>query len=135
MPALTDMEDVRAALTQIARGIENFLLAPENPRASTASSSPRDRGFPELVNAFIESGPMPFRKMLAAFFEAANQRGALKVPNPSLAAHQLGLAGARPAHLERMLNLKQPLWDELSVDEVVTGAVDMIMKGYAPDPK
>src|SRR4051812_46192364 len=28
-PALTEIEDVRGAMTQIARGIENFLLAPK----------------------------------------------------------------------------------------------------------
>jgi TetR/AcrR family transcriptional repressor of mexJK operon len=134
MPALTDMEDVRAALTQIARGIENFLLAPKTLGIYRVIIAEGPR-FPELVNAFVESGPLPFRKMLAAFFEAANQRGALKVPNPSLAAHQFVWLVRGPLYLERILNLKQPLWDTQSVDEVVASAVEIFMKGYAPDPR
>src|SRR4051812_40906745 len=128
MPALTDMEDVRAALTQIARGIENFLLAPKTLGIYRVIIAEGPR-FPELVKAFIESGPSPFRKLLAAFFEAANQRGALKVPNPDLAAHQFVWLVRGPLYLERILNLKEPLWDAQSVDEVVTSAVDMFMKG------
>ena len=87
------------------------------------------------MEAFVEAGPLPFRKMLAEFFEAANRRGALKVPNPRLAAHQLVWLVRGPLYLERMLNVRPALWDEQSVDEVVASAVDMFMKGYAPDPR
>ena len=134
MPALTEMEDVREALTRICREIERFLLAPKTLGIYRVIIAEGPR-FPELVEAFIEAGPLPFRKMLAEFFEAANRRGTLKVPNPRLAAHQLVWLVRGPLYLERMLNLKQTLWEKQSVDEVVTGAVDMIMKGYAPDPK
>jgi hypothetical protein len=71
--------------------------------------------------------------MLAEFFEAANRRGALNVPNPRLAAHQLVWLVRGPLYLERMLNLKQTLWDEQSVEEVVGSAVEMFMKAYAPE--
>ncbi|MDQ7247492.1 TetR/AcrR family transcriptional regulator [Dongia sedimenti] len=134
MPAATEMEDVRAALTRICREIERFLLAPKTLGIYRVIMAEGPR-FPELVQSFIEAGPLPFRKMLAEFFEAANRRGALKVPNPQLAAHQLVWLVRGPLYLERMLNLKQPLWDEQSVDEVVAGAVDMFMKGYAPDAR
>ncbi len=134
MPAVTEMEDVREALTRICREIERFLLAPKTLGIYRVIIAEGPR-FPELVHAFIEAGPLPFRKMLAQFFEAANRRGALKVPNPVLAAHQLVWLVRGPLYLERMLNLKQPLWDTQSVDEVVTSAVDMMMKGYAPDPR
>jgi hypothetical protein len=72
--------------------------------------------------------------MLAEFFEAANRRGALNVPNPLLAASQLVWLVRGPLYLERMLNLNETLWKKQNVDEVVTAAVDMIMKGYAPEP-
>src|SRR3954471_11540981 len=134
MPALTDMEDVRAALTRICREIERFLLAPKTLGIYRVIIAEGPR-FPELVQAFIEQGPLPFRKMLAEFFEAANRRGALKVPNPVLAANQLVWLVRGPLYLERMLNLSDTLWEKQSVDEVVTSAVDMIMKGYAPDAR
>ena len=132
MPALTEMEDVRAALTQICQGIERFLLAPKTLGIYRVIIAEGPR-FPELVRAFIESGPLPFRKMLAEFFEVANRRGVLKVPNPRLAAHQLVWLVRGPLYLQRMLNLSEISQEEPGVEETIAGAVDMIMKGYAPD--
>jgi len=131
MPALTEMEDVRAALTQICREIERFLLAPKTLGIYRVIIAEGPR-FPELVQAFIEQGPLPFSKMLAAFFEAANRRGVLDVPNPLLAASQLVWLVRGPLYLERMLNLGGLSWQKQSVDDVVNSAVDMFMKGYAP---
>jgi AcrR family transcriptional regulator len=134
MPALTEMEDVREALTRICREIERFLLAPKTLGIYRVIIAEGPR-FPEVVHAFIEAGPLPFSKMLGEFFEAANRRGALNVPNPRLAAAQLVWLVRGPLYLERMLNLSETLWEKQSVDEVVTSAVDMIMKGYAPDAR
>jgi AcrR family transcriptional regulator len=134
MPALTEMEDVREALTQICREIERFLLAPKTLGIYRVIIAEGPR-FPELVQAFIEQGPLPFSKMLAAFFEAATRRGVLNVPNPLLAASQLVWLVRGPLYLERMLNLGGLSWQKQSVEDVVTGAVDMIMKGYAPTPR
>ncbi|WP_395019295.1 TetR/AcrR family transcriptional regulator [Dongia sp.] len=131
MPALTEMEDVREALTQICREIERFLLAPKTLGIYRVIIAEGPR-FPELVQAFVEAGPLPFRKMLAAFFEANNRRGTLDVPNPRLAAHQLIWLVRGPLYLQRMLDLGDLVKDEPSADDVVAGAVEMFMKGYAP---
>jgi TetR/AcrR family transcriptional regulator, mexJK operon transcriptional repressor len=131
MPAVTEMENVREALTHICREIERFLLSPKTLGIYRVIIAEGPR-FPELVQAFVESGPLPFRKMLAEFFEANNRRGTLNVPNPRLAAHQLIWLVRGPLYLQRVLDLGDLTKDEPTVDEVVTGAVDMIMKGYAP---
>jgi TetR/AcrR family transcriptional repressor of mexJK operon len=131
MPAVTEMEDVRAALTQICREIERFLLAPKTLGIYRVIIAEGPR-FPELVQAFVESGPLPFRRMLAEFFEANNRRGTLKVPNPRLAAHQLIWLVRGPLYLQRMLDLGDLAEAEPSVEDVVAGAVEMFMKGYAP---
>jgi TetR/AcrR family transcriptional regulator, mexJK operon transcriptional repressor len=131
MPAVTEMEDVREALTQICREIERFLLAPKTLGIYRVIIAEGPR-FPELVKAFVESGPLPFRKMLAEFFEANNRRGTLKVPNPRLAAHQLIWLVRGPLYLQRVLDLGALVKNEPQPDEVIAGAVDMIMKGYAP---
>jgi len=133
MPALTEMTDAREALTQISRGIENFLLAPKTLGIYRVIIAEGPR-FPELVQAFIESGPLPFLRMLTDFFESTNRRGSLKVPNPRLAAHQLVWLVRGPLYMRRMLNLPD-LPGEPGVEDVVAGAVDMIMKGYAPDSR
>lgn len=134
MPALTEMEDVREALTKICREIESFLLAPKTLGIYRVIIAEGPR-FPELVQAFIEAGPLPFRRMLAEFFAKATRRGTLNVPNPVLAAHQLVWLVRGPLYLQRMLNLNDIAWEEPGVEDVITGAVDMIMKGYAPDPR
>ena len=134
MPALTEMEDVRAALTRICREIERFLLAPKTIGIYRVIIAEGPR-FSELVQSFIEQGPLPFSRMLADFFEAANRRGALNVPNPLLAASQLVWLVRGPLYLERMLDLGETGWPKQNVDEVVTSAVDMIMKGYAPEKR
>jgi AcrR family transcriptional regulator len=134
MPTVTEMEDVREALTRICREIERFLLAPKTLGIYRVIIAEGPR-FPELVRAFIESGPLPFRKMLAEFFESANRRGTLKVPNPRLAAHQLVWLVRGPLYLQRILNLSGISDEEPGVEETVNGAVDMFMKGYAPDAR
>ncbi|HVO00910.1 MAG TPA: TetR/AcrR family transcriptional regulator [Candidatus Cybelea sp.] len=131
MPALTEMADVKQALTEIARGIEAFLLAPKTLGIYRVIIAEGPR-FPELVEAFVESGPLPFLKLLSDFFAATDRRGALDVPNPRLAAHQLIWLVRGPLYMRRMLNLEEKLKNEPGADEVVAGAVDMIMKGYAP---
>jgi AcrR family transcriptional regulator len=131
MPALTEMEDVRAALTRICREIESFLLAPKTLGIYRVIIAEGPR-FPELVKAFVESGPLPFLKMLTDFFEAADRRGALQVPNPRLAAHQLIWLVRGPLYMRRMLNLNEIMKNEPEAEDVVMGAVDMVMKGYAP---
>jgi TetR/AcrR family transcriptional repressor of mexJK operon len=125
------MEDVRAALTRICREIESFLLAPKTLGIYRVIIAEGPR-FPELVKAFVESGPLPFLKMLTDFFEAADRRGALQVPNPRLAAHQLIWLVRGPLYMRRMLNLNEIMKNEPEAEDVVMGAVDMVMKGYAP---
>lgn len=131
MPALTGMDDVREALTQICREVVRFLLAPKTLGIYRVIIAEGPR-FPELVQAFVESGPLPFRKMLAEFFEAHNRRGSLQVPNPRLAAHQLIWLVRGPLYLQRMLDLGDLVKDEPGADEVVASAVEMFMKAYAP---
>ena len=130
VPQAIDLKDVREALDRIARSIENFLLAPNTLGIYRVIIAEGPR-FPELVQAFVESGPLPFLKMLTEFFEAANQRGALNVANPRLAAHQLIWLVRGPLYMRRILNLELP--NEPNVDDVVAGAVEMMMKTYAPN--
>lgn len=129
VPAVQQLDDMREALTRIARSIENFLLAPKTLGIYRViiAESPR---FPELAEAFVQNGPLPFLKVLCEFFECANKRGLLNVPNVRLAAHQLVWLVRGPLYMRRILNLSLP--NEPSVDDVVEGAVEMMMKTYGP---
>jgi len=131
VPRVTELDDPREALDRIARSIESFLLAPKTLGIYRVIIAEGPR-FPELVQAFVESGPMPFLKLLTEFFECAHKRGVLAVPNPRLAAHQLVWLVRGPLYMRRMLNVEAIMKDEPGVEDVVQGAVDMMMKGYAP---
>jgi AcrR family transcriptional regulator len=130
VPEVKQLEDVREALTRISRSIENFLLAPKTLGIYRVIIAEGPR-FPELAEAFVQNGPLPFLKLLSEFFDCANQRGLLSVPNTRLAAHQLVWLVRGPLYMRRILNLDLP--NEPSVDDVVNGAVEMMMKTYAPN--
>jgi AcrR family transcriptional regulator len=129
VPAIMELVDIRESMTRIATGIENFLLAPKTIGIYRVIIAEGPR-FPELVRAFVDSGPLPFLKLLTDFFQRANDRKMLKVPNPRLAAHQLVWLVRGPLYMRRMLNLND-MAGEPPVDEVVDGAVDMLLKAYA----
>jgi AcrR family transcriptional regulator len=129
VPAVQQLDDMHEALTRIARSIENFLLAPKTLGIYRVIIAEGPR-FPELAEAFVQNGPLPFLKILSEFFDCANQRGLLKVPDTRLAAHQLTWLVRGPLYMRRILNLDLP--NEPGVDDVVAGAVDMMMKAYAP---
>lgn len=129
VPALTETDDMREALTRIARSIENFLLAPRTLGIYRVIIAEGPR-FPELVQAFVDSGPLPFLKLLTEFFQRGSERGLLTVKNPRLAAHQLVWLVRGPLYMRRILNLPD-MKGEPGVEDVVEGAVEMMMKSYA----
>lgn len=130
VPAVAELDDMREALSRIARSIESFLLAPKTLGIYRVIIAEGPR-FPELVQAFVGNGPLPFLRLLTEFFQGAHGRGLLEVSNPRLAAHQLVWLVRGPLYMRRMLNLGD-MPGEPSVDDVVAGAVDMMMKTYAP---
>lgn len=130
VPAVQQLDDMHEALTRIARSIENFLLAPKTLGIYRVIIAEGPR-FPEIANAFVQNGPLPFLKILSEFFDCANKRGLLSVPNTRLAAHQFVWLVRGPLYMRRILNLDLP--NEPGVDDVVEGAVNMMMKTYAPN--
>ncbi|HEY4163080.1 MAG TPA: TetR/AcrR family transcriptional regulator [Dongiaceae bacterium] len=129
VPAIMELVDIRESMTRIAAGIESFLLAPKTLGIYRVIIAEGPR-FPELVQAFVNSGPLPFLKLLTDFFQRAHDRKMLKVPNPRLAAHQLVWLVRGPLYMRRMLNLNDMV-GEPPAEEVVAGAVDMLLKAYA----
>src|ERR1700743_2647952 len=61
VPAIAELDDMREALTRMARSIENFLLAPKTLGIYRVIIAEGPR-FPELAEAFVQNGPLPFLK-------------------------------------------------------------------------
>ena len=128
MSAVADIDDMRVALTKIARNIEQFLLSPRvlGIYRIIISEGPR---FPDLAKAFYESGPLPAKMILADYFRRATAKGLLNAPNPRLAAEQLVWLVRGPLYLRRFFDLPDSPGDP-TVDQVIDGAVDMMLKTY-----
>lgn len=129
-PQVNDEPDIAVALRRIASSIENFLLGegPIKVYRIIVSEGPR---FPELVDAWWNTGPLPFRAALADFLRTATKDGKLVIPNPTLAADQLVALIKGPLYLRRLFNL--PLRPEdPTPEEIVDGAVQMILNAYRP---
>jgi len=128
MSAVADIDDMRVALTKIARNVEQYLLSPRvlGIYRIIISEGPR---FPDLAKAFYESGPLPAKKILAEYFRRETEKGLLNVPNPRLAADQLVWLVRGPLYLRRFFNLPDGQGDP-TVDQVIEGAVDTMLKSY-----
>lgn len=128
MSAVAEIDDMRVALTKIARNIEQFLLSGKvlGIYRVIISEGPR---FPELAKAFYESGPLPAKLILADYFRRASEKGLLKVPNPRLAAEQMVWLVRGPLYLRRFFNFPDAP-GEPTVDQVIDGAVDTMLKTY-----
>ncbi len=129
-PQVTDEPDIAVALRRIASSIESFLLGegPIKVYRIIVSEGPR---FPEVIEAWYSTGPRPFRAMLSDFLRKATKDGKLVIPNPTLAAEQLIALVKGPLYLRRLFNLPtQP--DDPTSEEVVDGAVQMILNAYRP---
>ena len=129
-PQVNDEPDIGVALRRIASSIESFLLGegPIRVYRIIVSEGPR---FPELVDAWWNTGPLPFRAALAEFLRNATKDGKLVIPNPTLAADQLVALIKGPLYLRRLFNL--PLRPEdPTPEEIVDGAVQMILNAYRP---
>jgi TetR/AcrR family transcriptional regulator, mexJK operon transcriptional repressor len=129
-PQVADEPDIAVALRRIASAIERFLLGegPIRIYRIIVSEGPR---FPELVQAWYETGPVPFRAMLTDFLRKATANGQLAVANPALAADQLVALVKGPLYLRRLFNLP-PYPGDPSPEDVVDGAVQMILSTYRP---
>jgi hypothetical protein len=84
-----------------------------------------------LIEAWYSTGPRPFRAALADFLRKATTDGKLVIPNPVLAADQLVALVKGPLYLRRLFNLPNRPEDPTS-EEVVDGAVQMILNAYRP---
>lgn len=127
-PQVADEPDIGVALRRIASSIENFLLGegPIKVYRIIVSEGPR---FPELIEAWYGTGPLPFRALLTDFLRKATTSGKLVIPNPTLAADQLVALVKGPLYLRRLFNMpSQP--DDPTPAEVVDGAVQMFLNAY-----
>ena len=118
-------------LRRIGRDFCDLIFTPETLAIYrvVVSEAPR---FPELGRVFYDMGAARARQRLADFLAQAARSGALRIPDPLLAAEQfIGMLFGH-FHLPRVLGLIERPSDH-EIDTVVDLAVGLIMRGYAAD--
>ncbi|WP_247871874.1 TetR/AcrR family transcriptional regulator [Azospirillum sp. TSO35-2] len=87
--------------------------------------------FPELAQAFYDSGPAETFACARRFLDQAARKGELAITDADLATHQLfGLLKAN-MHMKLLLCLSERPSDA-DLERFVNAAVDLFVKGYAP---
>ena len=124
----TSHDDVRAELLRFARNHVALLLSEEGAAMYriVIAEAPR---FPELGRAFYANGPAVKLGALVDYLTNVNERGLLKIDDPSLAASELVAMIGGMLHLRAMLGLS----DEILAAEqeaVVIHAVDTFLRAY-----
>ncbi len=117
-----------AALNLLGRQVVRMMISPVGLMLYRVVVSEAAK-FPELARAFYEAGPHPALGRMERWLEAQDARGALRVPDPRLAAEQFfSLCQTRLGLLCR-LQLVRVATDE-AVAEVVDAAVQMFLRSY-----
>ena len=122
--------DPESSLTTLGRQYADMLLQPGmvGLHRMVIAEAPR---FPELARIQFDLGKEPFFERVYAYLAAADQ-GALRVPNPTIAATQfLGMI-SNVVFWPKLLLVE---WDPSNeqIDEAVTGAATMLIAAYHAD--
>lgn len=119
---------VRDVLTEVGSRLIGFFLSDVGQQIYRIVMAECGR-FPELGREFWESGPGRGREVLAAYFEAAVDRGELRIDDLRLAADQFPELCKAGLHTKVMIGV-QTSFTDAEVDRVINGAVDMFLARY-----
>jgi len=123
--------DAADALRMIGRRYLGLILSGKALAAYRVVVAEAHR-FPELARAFYESGPARSHAQMVAFLRDAERRGALRVPDPDLAAEQFfGLLKGN-THTCVVLGIGAGPSAE-TLDRLVDGAVSLFVRAYAAE--
>lgn len=125
--------EVADALRMIGRRFMQLLLSDKALAAYRVVVAEAHR-FPELARAFYESGPARSHEQMTAYLREVDRRGLLRIPDPDLAAEQFfGLLKAH-LHTRFILGIEDQL-PESDLHRFINSAVDLFVKGYAPEAR
>lgn len=121
--------DARTTLTTVAQKLLVMLLDPDTLgiyRMVVAESARH----PDLAKVYFDSGPSRGKERMAEVLHTLNRRGLLQVPDVWRALDQL-IGMLRGEHFTRAL-LGLPASEHTDLNRTVAGAVEVMLKAYAP---
>lgn len=123
--------DPESGLTMLGRQYADLLLRPgmAGLHRMVIAEAPR---FPELAQIQFDLGKEPFFERVQAYLTSTNERGTLRVPNPTIAAAQfLGMISNVVFWPKLLLVEWNPTEEQM--DETIAGAAKMLITTYHPD--
>lgn len=120
---------VRETLCFICKTLVTFMVSPFGQDMFRVCVAEAKR-FPELGQAFYESGPKRWHRKIGQFLESAEAKAALDIDNPILAADQL----AQLCRTDLMLRVLFGIGDtpkEDQIAKIADEAVEMFLARYA----
>jgi len=127
-PALSG--GIRETLVTMGSGYLRVLLSPDGLALYRAMVSEAPH-FPELARTFFDNGPGRASRYLAEFLQEKKLEGVLSVDDTQCAAEQfLGMVRG-DLHLATVLSNRKPT--DRQVDRIVESAVEVFLRGAAPD--
>ncbi|MEP5153318.1 TetR/AcrR family transcriptional regulator [Planktotalea sp.] len=115
-------------LTEAARHMLGFMTSEFGQRMLRMSILATER-FPELGQAFYDSGPMMVRVKMTPYFEAAIERGELVVPDVTLAIDQFSEL-CKAEVFPKLLFQVQSKFTQAEIDRLIEGAVETFLARY-----
>lgn len=127
--SVDDNLDARAALTEIGRKLLGLLVQPNvlGIYRMVISETPRS---PDLARIYFQAGPLRGKERLVEIVTALARRGQLSVPDPWQAVDQF-IGMLRGEVFSRAL-LDLPPSDRTDIERTVAGAVEVMLRAYAP---
>lgn len=119
---------IREILADVALQVIAFVESDSGQRIYRICVAESER-FPELGQAFYESGPVMVRNNLVHLFELGIARGELKIDDKALAAEQFHDLCKTGLFAQLTFNISQS-FTKAEKMRVVDGAVDMFMARY-----
>jgi TetR/AcrR family transcriptional regulator, mexJK operon transcriptional repressor len=128
-----DPGDVTASLQAIAERFLHLLLSPEVLGINRIIVGEVTR-FPALAEVFWRAGPERTRIQTEGFLLRAAEVGALRVPDPRLAAEQFASLVRGELHLRALLGLIEPA-DSAAISAAASRAVATFLRAFGTDAK
>lgn len=122
--------DLRTTLIDFGSQLMELMLRPESIAQFRIVAAVGAK-FPAIGKAFYEAGPEYGRKRIAEFLDRQVAAGLVAIPDTSVAAAQFTELCKATHLLRAILGVGEPP-SRPEIEQHVTQAVDMFLKGYAP---
>lgn len=132
--AMPHSDHVERDLRDFARAHLADVMQPELLRMRRILIGEAER-FPDLAQAWYQAGPKRSCAVFATWFQALDERGLLRVPDPMLAAQHFNwLILSIPVNMAMSVPLDGPIFTRRELNHYADEGVRVFLAAYGPTP-